>query len=101
MRPEELGRCDAMGPLDGLKILPHETAASSDQLGWVEGLSAAHDRALIHLDVNPGNLWLENERGGVKALDFCLARESTSDTLLSKFRPGLLSCCLRTGSLLY
>jgi AraC family transcriptional regulator len=33
-----------IGPLDWLKILPHETAASSDQLGWV-GLEAARCRA--------------------------------------------------------
>src|SRR5262245_30675853 len=51
MRPEELGRCDAMGPLDGLKILPHETAASSDQLGWV-GLEAAHCRAAPAFELN-------------------------------------------------
>src|SRR5262245_33434317 len=51
MRPEELGRCDAMGPLDGLKILPHETAASSDQLGWV-GLEAGHCRAAPACELN-------------------------------------------------
>jgi AraC family transcriptional regulator len=44
MRPEELGRSDSMGPLDWLKILPHEAAASSDRLGWVS-LEAARCRA--------------------------------------------------------
>ena len=44
MQQEEPGRGDLIGPLDGLKILPHETAASSDQLGWV-GLEAARYRA--------------------------------------------------------
>jgi hypothetical protein len=29
-----------IGPLDWLKLLPHEAAASSDRLGWV-GLQAA------------------------------------------------------------
>src|SRR5215470_10321487 len=43
-RQEELGRGDLIGPLDWLKILPHETAASSDRLGWV-GLEAARCRA--------------------------------------------------------
>jgi len=51
MRQEELGRGDLIGPLDGLKILPHETAASSDQLGWV-GLEAAHCRAAPAFDLN-------------------------------------------------
>jgi AraC family transcriptional regulator len=35
---------DPIGPLDWLKILPHEAAASSDRLGWV-GLEAARCRA--------------------------------------------------------
>jgi hypothetical protein len=44
MRQEELGHSDSIRPLDWLKILPHEAAASSDRLGWV-GLEAAHFRA--------------------------------------------------------
>jgi AraC family transcriptional regulator len=51
MRQEELGRGDLIGPLDGLKILPHETAASSDRLGWV-GLEAAHCRAAPAFELN-------------------------------------------------
>jgi AraC family transcriptional regulator len=42
---------DPLGPLDGLKILPHDTAASSDQLGWV-GLEAAHCRAAPAFELN-------------------------------------------------
>src|SRR5262249_57026479 len=44
MLEKEPGRGDSLGPLDWLKILPHETAASSDRLGWV-GLEAARCRA--------------------------------------------------------
>src|SRR6516164_3750479 len=44
MRQEEPGRGDPIGPLDWLESLPHETAASSDRLGWV-GLGAARCRA--------------------------------------------------------
>jgi AraC family transcriptional regulator len=44
MPEKEPGNGDRLGPLDSLKILPHETAASSDRLGWV-GLEAAHCRA--------------------------------------------------------
>ena len=51
MRDEEPGRGDPLGPLDSLKILPHETAASSDQLGWV-GLEAAHCRAAPAFELN-------------------------------------------------
>jgi AraC family transcriptional regulator len=44
LMPEKQPRCgDPLGPLDFLKLLPHE-AASSDRLGWV-GLQAAHCRA--------------------------------------------------------
>src|SRR6516164_7408218 len=44
MRQEEPRLGDPLGPLDWLKILPHETAASSDRLGWA-GLEAARCRA--------------------------------------------------------
>src|SRR6516225_4620663 len=51
MQQVESRRAEPIGPLDGLKILPHETAASSDQLGWV-GLEAAHCRAAPAFDLN-------------------------------------------------
>jgi AraC family transcriptional regulator len=51
MRQEEPGRGDPIGPLDGLKILPHETAASSDRLGWV-GLQAARCREAPAFELN-------------------------------------------------
>ena len=44
MPEKQPGRGDPLGPLDWLKLLPHETAASSDRLGWV-GLEAARCRA--------------------------------------------------------
>src|SRR5262252_4425449 len=44
MAEEEPGRGNPIGPLDWLKLLPHEAAASSDRLGWV-GLEAARYRA--------------------------------------------------------
>src|SRR5262245_57444440 len=51
MRHNERARSGPIGPLDGLKILPHETAASSDQLGWVS-LDAAHCRAAPAFELN-------------------------------------------------
>ena len=44
MRQQEPGRGDPLGPLDWRQILPFETAAASDRLGWV-GLEAARCRA--------------------------------------------------------
>ena len=41
MPQEEPERGNPLGPLDLLRRLPHETASSSDRLGWV-GLQAAH-----------------------------------------------------------
>src|SRR6516164_5983425 len=44
IRQAEPQPADPLGPLDWLKLLPHEAAASSDRLGWV-GLEAARYRA--------------------------------------------------------
>jgi AraC family transcriptional regulator len=41
----------SLGPLDWLRLLPHETAASSDRLGWV-GLQAARCSAAPAFELN-------------------------------------------------
>jgi AraC family transcriptional regulator len=51
MRQGEPGHGSPLGPLDWLKVLPHETAASSDRLGWVR-LEAARCRAAPAFECN-------------------------------------------------
>ena len=51
MRQAEPQPADPLRPLDWLRLLPHETAASSDRLGWV-GLQAARCRAAPACELN-------------------------------------------------
>jgi serine/threonine protein kinase len=44
-----------------------------------EGLAAAHARGLVHRDVKPANVWLEEGRGRVRIVDFGLARGAEAD----------------------
>jgi AraC family transcriptional regulator len=51
IRQVEPQPADPLGPLDWLRLLPHETAASSGRLGWV-GLEAARCRAGPAFELN-------------------------------------------------
>ncbi len=67
-------RLDRVGPLDA-----PEVARIGRQIA--EGLAAAHAQGLIHRDVKPANILLENGVDRVKITDFGLARAADDASL--------------------
>jgi hypothetical protein len=69
-------RIEEAGPLELGELLRIGAQAAS-------GLAAAHAQGLIHRDIKPGNIMLENELARVKITDFGLAR-AVDDTRLTQ-----------------
>jgi ABC-type branched-subunit amino acid transport system substrate-binding protein len=74
-------------PLDAwLERQGRPTPAQVLDLGLqiAKGLDAAHRAGLIHRDVKPANVWLEEGTGRAKLLDFGLARSARDDAHLTR-----------------
>jgi serine/threonine protein kinase len=57
-------------PLDEILRIARETA---------DGLAAAHRQGLVHRDIKPDNIFLQDPDGGVRIIDFGLARPDAAE----------------------
>jgi serine/threonine protein kinase/Tol biopolymer transport system component len=69
--------------LDRVEKLP-EAEALRIGLEVANGLQAAHSQGLIHRDIKPDNIWLQEGNDRVRILDFGLVRNSAEDAGLTQ-----------------
>ncbi len=67
-------------PVDQVLEIAHQMAV---------GLDAAHQRGVVHRDIKPTNIWLEQDSDRVKLLDFGLARPADGNSELTT--PGTIA----------
>jgi len=65
------------GPLDEVTVREFVSQIAA-------GLSAAHQRQLIHRDIKPANIWICDDTGRIKILDFGLARVADEESSLTQ-----------------
>jgi eukaryotic-like serine/threonine-protein kinase len=71
----------AMELLSGSTLEPYINSGKPHSPQWIleiasqlaSGLSAAHRQGIVHRDIKPGNIWIEEPSGRAKVLDFGLA----------------------------
>jgi len=71
---------------DRLKRVPKIPEVEVLRIGReiADGLQAAHERGLIHRDIKPDNIWLQEGRDRVRIVDFGLVRNSAKDAGLTQ-----------------
>ncbi|MFO0806099.1 MAG: serine/threonine-protein kinase [Gemmataceae bacterium] len=88
---------------DGVPLPPAEAARIGKEAA--RGLHAAHSRGIVHRDIKPGNVFLEDRVNGtprVRLLDFGLARADalgrlTQDSVAAMGTPGYIAPELLRG----
>jgi formylglycine-generating enzyme required for sulfatase activity/serine/threonine protein kinase len=70
-------RIDREGQLDETEVLRVGREIA-------QGLAAAHAQGLTHRDIKPDNIWLQEEQGRVKIVDFGLVRDNADDAGLTQ-----------------
>jgi predicted Ser/Thr protein kinase len=70
-----------------------EIGTLTDRLGWIDGICAglhyAHRAGIIHRDIKPANVMVDGD-GGVKILDFGIARGATSGVTHAATQAGTI-----------